>query len=307
MKATPTARLKAQLRESVERVEAREAGIVRLFVSFLLACAAILFTLAYSYHSHSKIVDGRLASGYLTSRAGIYAAPRVLRVGQSVSRDKLMETLRRAGYVEGEASNVWSGRFVADSTGIEITPRRADQEAQQLPETVRVEFDGRDRVRAITGDGATLASFTLEPEPLTNDAGMKTGRRAALAYGDIPPTLVRAILAIEDRRFFDHSAYISHARAASLERSTRNDACRELDHTQQLVKYILRRAHIPPQVQRSHHDTSSSGGSRRRHSSRSTVMRFIWAAAAASGARRQAARILRKEVKNFAPEAAQSP
>src|SRR5256714_15358022 len=34
---------------------------------------------------------------------------------------------------------------------------------------------------------------------------MKTGKRAALSYQDIPPVLVRAILAIEDRRFFEHS------------------------------------------------------------------------------------------------------
>src|ERR1044072_868373 len=52
----------------------------------------ILFTsslafLIYSYISYSKIVDDRLASGYLTIRAGIYAAPRTLRTGQSLSRD----------------------------------------------------------------------------------------------------------------------------------------------------------------------------------------------------------------------------
>ncbi|MDQ3687447.1 MAG: hypothetical protein M3430_17875, partial [Acidobacteriota bacterium] len=188
----------SRVRLNASRVRERIAVVRFLCIAFVFSCAALLSTLTYFYHSYSKVVDNRLASGYLTSRAGIYAAPRVLRIGQSISRDQLVEILRRAGYVEGEASNVWSGRFVADSTGVKVTPRRADHEAEQLPETVRVEFDKRDRVKAITGDGATLASFTLEPEPLTNDAGMKTGRRAALAYGDIPPALVRAVLAIED-------------------------------------------------------------------------------------------------------------
>ena len=230
----------SRVRESAARARER-AGILRILcVTFLFSSAAIFLTLGYFYHSYSKVVDGRLASGYLTSRAGIYAAPRVLRVGQSISREQLVEILRRAGYVEGDASNVWSGRFVADSTGVEITPRRADQESEHLPETVRIEFDKRDRVRAITGDGATLASFTLEPEPLTNDAGMKTGRRAALAYGDIPPSLVRAVLAIEDRRFFDHSGLDAFgiARAALVWSGARDDNRVQGGSTitQQLVK-----------------------------------------------------------------------
>ena len=57
------------------------------------------------------MVDARLANGYLTSRAGLYAAPRVLRAGQGFSRARLIETLRRAGYVENAASNVWNGAF----------------------------------------------------------------------------------------------------------------------------------------------------------------------------------------------------
>ena len=37
------------------------------------------------------------------------------------------------------------------------------------------------------------------------DAGLKTGQQETLTYQDIPPVLVQAILAIEDRRFFNHN------------------------------------------------------------------------------------------------------
>ncbi|HEV7842434.1 MAG TPA: hypothetical protein VGO69_01995, partial [Pyrinomonadaceae bacterium] len=92
----------------------------------------IIFTtslafLIYSYLSYSKIVDDRLASGYLTSRAGIYAAPRTLRTGQSLSRDRLVELLRRAGYIESDASDVWSGSFKASDDAVEIIPRHSSQ------------------------------------------------------------------------------------------------------------------------------------------------------------------------------------
>jgi penicillin-binding protein 1B len=163
-------------------------------------CAAVAF-LIYSYISYASIVDARLAHGYLTSRAGIYAAPRTLRTRQTLSRDGLVALLRRAGYLETEASDVWSGSFTAQPEAVEIHPRPSTG----APAVVRISFDESSRIAEITGDGARLDSYTLEPEVLTNDASMKTGKRAALAYQDIPPPLVRAILSIEDRRFFAHN------------------------------------------------------------------------------------------------------
>ena len=51
----------------------------------------------------------------------------------------------------------------------------------------------------------SLSSYALEPELLTVDAALKTGQQETLTYQDIPPVLVQAILAIEDRRFFEHN------------------------------------------------------------------------------------------------------
>ncbi|MCA1566369.1 MAG: PBP1A family penicillin-binding protein [Acidobacteria bacterium] len=177
----------------------------------LVVCAAVVASLVYCYRGAAETIDRRLASGYLTSRAGLYAAPRVLRAGQNFSRERLVETLRRAGYVEQTASDVWSGAFrVADGGAVEISPRRtpgaesAKAAEGFTPEVVRVEFDRKGRIGEITGDGVTLDAFALEPEALTNDATMKTGTRATLAYTDIPPVLTNAIRAIEDRRFFEH-------------------------------------------------------------------------------------------------------
>ncbi len=198
------------LTEFQGRAAARPSRLKRLFQ---LCCVLFIFTVvsaaavvAHYYSYYSKVVDERLASGYLTSRAGIYAAPRALRAGQNISPERLSEILRRDGYVDdGDAvSNVWSGRFKATADGIEIRPRRALPGTLSF-ETVNVSFDKRGRIAEVTGDGARLDSYALEPEPLTNDAAMKTAERRALSYKDLPPALVRAVLSIEDRRFFEHS------------------------------------------------------------------------------------------------------
>ena len=193
--------------ENVERVFTLRRVLRVVGALTVVAVVATAATFAYLYTHYSKVVDARLASGYLTSRAGIYAAPRTLREGQSMTAERLAEVLRRAGYVEGEASRVWNGSFKVEGGAVEIFPSdSAGLTDASGAAVVRVEFDRRGRVSRIRGDGALLDSYTLAPEALTIDPVEKTADRAALTYEEIPETLRRAVLSIEDRRFFEHGA-----------------------------------------------------------------------------------------------------
>ncbi|HEV7797981.1 MAG TPA: PBP1A family penicillin-binding protein [Pyrinomonadaceae bacterium] len=172
-------------------------------VSFLIAIASIVGgdALLGSYKYYSRIIDARLASGYLTSRPGLYAAPRSLQAGQKLSRGFLITDLRRAGYVRSAGSNVWSGSFRETDSAVEIRPT-ANQIRSAL---VTVSFDSDSKISQLTGDGIALDTFTLEPEVLSNDVLSKAGMRETVRFSEIPPVLVHAILATEDRRFFQHS------------------------------------------------------------------------------------------------------
>jgi penicillin-binding protein 1B len=203
-------------------------------VGLLIVAGVVFFISSYNYYA--SFVDARLKSGYLTSRAGIYAAPRTLRAGQTISRDSLVELLRRAGYVEANASDVWSGSFTAREDGIEIHPRHSDKSAIT---TVQVKFDGKNRIAELTGDmGVTLDDYTLEPEILTTDAAMKTGKRPQLSFQDVPPVLAHAILSIEDRRFFEHGGVDIWGVGRALLRNAADDETSQGGSTitQQLVK-----------------------------------------------------------------------
>src|SRR6185295_14537873 len=94
------------------RIRVRLAPVVIVLSFAVLAFAGDAVVRSYTYHA--QIIDARLATGYLTSRPGLYAAPRVLQVGQKFSVEKLTATLRRAGYLESTASGVWSGSFFAN-------------------------------------------------------------------------------------------------------------------------------------------------------------------------------------------------
>src|SRR5438067_10320968 len=185
----------------IARARKRRRLVVRtLLTTFIISLVSAAIFFVASYRSYAKIVDARLSHGYLTSRAGIYAAPRVLRTGQKYSPAELALALRRAGYIESDdATEVWNGSFSIQDRAIEIRPNSSGG----YPSQVRLSFDSGERITELTGDEVTLDSFTLAPEPLTSDS-MKTGARAQLSFKDIPPVLVHAITSIEDRRFFDH-------------------------------------------------------------------------------------------------------
>ncbi len=172
-----------------------------LFGIFLILVIIGADSLLRSYKYYSRIVDARLATGYLTSRPGLYAAPRILRPGQKLTKDQLVVALRRAGYVRSAGSNVWSGSFRENENTIEIRPSATETRSP----LVVISFNVDGRIADLAEDGNKVDSFTLEPEVLSNDPFAKSGKREALRFADIPPLVVHAILATEDRRFFEHS------------------------------------------------------------------------------------------------------
>ena len=190
-----------------------------------------------SYKYYSRVIDARLASGYLTSRPGLYAAPRSIQAGQKLSRADLIIALRRAGYVKSEGSNVWSGSFREGDSGIEIRPN-VNQASQTRSPIIAISFEGDNKISALTEDGIPLDSFTLEPEVLSNDPLSKAGKRETVRYSEIPPVLVHAILSIEDHRFFQHSGLDLFGIARALLRNAGDERVGQGGSTitQQLVK-----------------------------------------------------------------------
>jgi len=214
----------------------RVRSVLRLTLALIvLAVIALSVFFIHSYRSYAKLVDQRLAHGYLTSRAGIYAAPRTLRRGQKLTRDDLAALLRRGGYIESsEATGVWNGSFVISDSAVEIRPNGGSD----APSVVRVTFDQRGRIDELLGDEVTLDSFTLAPESLSNDPATKGAARRQLQFKDLPPTLVHAITSIEDRRFFEHHGLDVFGVARALVRNAGEERIGQggSSITQQLVK-----------------------------------------------------------------------
>ncbi len=211
--------------------------LVVRFAFALLAVATIFGAdaLLRSYKYYSRIIDARLATGYLTSRPGLYAAPRTIDRGEKLTKHDLIQALRRAGYVDSPNGNVWSGSFRETNSTIEISPAATNG---NRPPVVTVLFKDNREIEALLADNLTLETFALAPEVLTNDLSSKTGEADNLSYAEIPPLLVHAILAIEDQRFFEHPGVDVLGIARALVRNAGEDRVGQGGSTitQQLVK-----------------------------------------------------------------------
>lgn len=160
-----------------------------------------LIAFAYSYLHLARLTDQKLAEGPIGRTAMLFAAPRQVTVGDEVQLSEIAAELKRAGY--GESVDARMGRFeVADNT-IEIRP---GEDSVFLGDPVLFEF-GRNRLRRIVSlrDNTERTSQQLEPELITNMYDRNREKRRLVRFSDIPQDLVNAILAAEDKRFFQHA------------------------------------------------------------------------------------------------------
>jgi penicillin-binding protein 1B len=171
-----------------------------------VAAFAVLFLAVWSYFNvkYGRVLDERLKQPIFANTAKIYAAPREVRPGQKLTVRLIANELREAGYTaEGASQASQLGTYSEGANTITVRPGPQSYHTEDSA-AIRVESGV---VNSITDEhGQPLASYELEPQLITglSDDANRTKRRL-IAFDEIPQNLVHAVLAIEDRRFFEHS------------------------------------------------------------------------------------------------------
>ena len=209
-------------------------NLVRISLLLLVLFAGIGASIfGYYYHQYRGLVDERLAKGPLfTAVAQVYAAPQEVRSGQQLSAGSIASALRRAGY----NSNTELGSYELRGNSILIKP--GPQSYLAMDGATIITAGGQ--VQSITAEnGAALSGYKLEPQLITalSEDKNRTKRRL-VNYSQIPPRMVQAVLAIEDRRFFGHSGinYLRTAKCAVEDLLAHRMNCGGSTLTQQLAR-----------------------------------------------------------------------
>ena len=182
---------------------------------FIVLAVTFVIVFSYYYVTYDRIITRRFSGPVFANAAKIYAAPPVITVGEKMDLKEVAAQLRHAGYSDksGEAA---MGSYHISGSSIQVQPGPGSYHS---PEAAVIHVSGG-RVDSIGGNGSQLDAYELEPQMITSlFEGDQRSKRQVVHYDEMPKVLVDAVLAIEDRRFFQHSGvnFVRFAEAAWID------------------------------------------------------------------------------------------
>ncbi len=177
--------------------------VIRLALRLVVAASVVLagvLTVAF--------VDANWRFSHLEAAAParIFSSPFTLTTGTAVSKENLAERLARLGYRRVENHPKTPGEYAARFRSLEIYLNAFDYPEGRLeaaPVRLRIGF-GRVSGLEDPETGERLDEARLEPESLGVLSGDVHEERTPVALEDLPKTLLDAVVAVEDRRFYRH-------------------------------------------------------------------------------------------------------
>jgi penicillin-binding protein 1B len=169
----------------------------------------MLGVMVYYYVTFSRLIDARLHGERTRTFPRIFARPFQLAPGQSLTDRQLIDRLNDLGYAQAPRAEA-PGQFAVGQNAVALMIRGGKTEG----DVVRVVFgpaaakpnspatSSVKRLEPLTGK--PLASVTLEAPLLTALIPEARAKRRNVPLGQIPVRMRQAVLAIEDRRFYDH-------------------------------------------------------------------------------------------------------
>ena len=176
----------------------------------------LAFVGGYYYVTFGRLIDAQLHGERQRVFPRIYARPLELRLGQAMTEGQLVDRLNDIGYAE-RTTAAKPGEFALSDGKVSIVPRAEEFRGR----TVKVSFQkpapavqraarGKppakrpaDHVETLELGSNATERLTLDT-PLLSSLQNERSKRRPVALSSLPPHVVQAVLAIEDRRYYYH-------------------------------------------------------------------------------------------------------
>jgi len=180
-----------------------------VIIALVFITTVTIGVLGYYWYVFSQRIDQLLNGEIYTLSAGIYAAPKQIFVGENLSVDDLVAYLKRCQYVEKtQQADSARGRYTINGESLEVEPSAdAGVDGQNTFPRLQIQFAHGGKGIAGLVDLSSKARYDraqLEPELISSVTGQERAKRKVIGFKDIPKNLVSAIVATEDRSFFEH-------------------------------------------------------------------------------------------------------
>ncbi len=173
----------------------------------------IFYVFSLNYKIHAKFESHRWN---LPSR--VYSDSFSLYPGQTLTPQQLEKRLERLHYkrVTGEAHGV--GEFVQEAHEFQVYLHDFSYPSEEFVGfPVRITFQDRTIGELQRMDHAeTLKRIKLEPELIASIFDEKMEDRTLVSLSEVPPTLIKGVVALEDERFYEHKGVDPRALVRAL-------------------------------------------------------------------------------------------
>ena len=180
---------------------------ISLLVLLVITSTGLVFGAWYLKQLESTVTE-KFEGRKWVFPSKIYSDSYLLYVGAPLRSENLIEKLRRLGYYEtsGELRTKGEYRVLRSSGTIEIFLHDFAFPTEQFKGVlVRLSLQGNSVARIENlATGQEMFSLELEPELVTGLYERIWQERRLVKLADVPPLLVKAILAVEDERFYRH-------------------------------------------------------------------------------------------------------
>ncbi len=230
------------------RKRGRKASLVRgllsvslLLVPPLLAASALAAWLEFG--EIERTLTEKFNGRRWDFPSKIYSDAYPVYPGLRVGSESFRRRLARLGYraVRAEPARRGEYRLTREPAVFEIYLNSFEYPStRERGRLLRMELDGLARVARIVeaGDGHEIYHFFLEPGQIGGVHTDEPEERREMTLDEVPVALVRAVLAVEDKRFFEHEGVDLRALARAMVVNVRSGEVRQGGSTltQQLMK-----------------------------------------------------------------------
>ena len=173
-----------------------------LCLLLILGIAVTAFLVRY-YYIFDGTIELKLGKRQSMAETKIFAAPEILYPGKRIAFSELEARIRKLGYDEHRTGADISHYRIPQANRISV------YNDSSVPENPRQNVEIRCNGNVIQSienleNGTPLESFSLKPQMLSNAIDVNREKRRLVSYEKIPQVLINAVLASEDRRFFNH-------------------------------------------------------------------------------------------------------
>lgn len=174
-----------------------------IFSTVGIILTLFVFTFFYRVENVFERMQKQIQAPQWKISSTLYADIPILNEGTQISPNWLIDYFQRLKYVEAKDPVVKPGQYLVKKEGIVFFKRGNASAQNNSPILVTFDKDGIQKLVQLK-NGSEVKQVAMDPLPIADVHGSSYEKQKLLKLSEVPSYALKAVVAIEDRRYFNH-------------------------------------------------------------------------------------------------------